>query len=777
MDAGRRAPVGSRRWSRTIGAFTSLTLLALTMFAAGCFAPLRPLESDDELAVLDEVLQGDSRTAAVGGADGAARARAASSDGSKPSRRGPFDSSSSAASNMARADSSPEAVRDGGSASVGLAGRSVPGGSSALGRTGATTSSMAPRGAAETQPAGYFQQADDMPPTAASDSGPLGEVHGDAEPGPAVADWPGPTGPMTVEELFAFAAAHHPLLRARAHEISAAQGELVTAGLFPNPELVLDTDSPIEEDNSANMRLRVMFTIPTAGKRAKREAVAGAAIARARAALSRETETVLLLVAESANKVLYLQELAELESQLGALADQRAEIERSRFSAGSSTLANKTEAEVDAAQLRLRRHDTLARLAAARIRLSRAIGMNPPVELSVAGRLRYVPVDDVPLEFVLARARQVRPELAEAAAAVVESRRAHQLAKAEAFPDVSFGPRYGDTLADGNDEMGARLDFAIPVFDRNQGEIHRSAAETWVSSALFDDAEIRCLADVAEAHAELTALKASLDYYESEVLPLAAQTEKTLAEEEPSRAVAAVQISDMLRALIQMRLQHLELRYRYNCVRTRLGVLLGEWNGPGASAVSAPENSAFGGTATAGSAPDGVMGSGAPATAAPPTLPRRLPRTDRPGDDLDTIHPFDSMERLDPIEPPAPDDRSRWPLPSEPSGHSAPAEPEPAPGGEPATRPAAPSESWSPIRRPAASRAARPNSRPESAGDRTEAGHVEPTSHVGVVGGRAEKTENRSATLRGETPAAMASPSGLLMPSAPTGLPDPFSEP
>lgn len=760
----------SRRRAGVLGAFASL---GLTVLVAGCFAPLRPLESGDELAVLDEILPGRSEATASNGADRAARAPAASVAGARPPRREsaglPSGELSSTASLAARGDSPLAAARSRENATGARGGGSGHGVSPALAQTRPSTKPATRYGAADAEPVGYFPQADAMPPVTEAGVIGFGESHWDDDPGAAPGDWLAAPGPMSVQELFAYATVHHPLLRARAHEISAAQGELITAGLLPNPELVLDTDSPIEEDNSASMRLRVMFTIPTAGKRAKREAMAGAAIARARAALSRETETVLLLVAETANEVLYLQELAELQSQLGALADQRAEIERSRFSAGGSTFANKTEAEVDAAQLRLRRHDTLARLAAARIRLARAIGMNPPVELSVAGRLQYVPVDDVPLDFVLARAREARPELAEAAAAVVESRHAHQLAKAEAFPDVSFGPRYGDTLANGNDELGARLDFAIPLFDRKQGEIRRSAAQTWVTSALFDDAEIRCLADVAEAHAELMALKASLDYYESEVLPLADQTEKTLAEEDPSRAVAAVQISDMLRSLIQMRLLHLELRYRYNRVWTRLALFLGQWNGPSTLGAGNSAEPGFDGISTPAGASDTTQ-----SPPAPPMGPVRLPRTGLPGAELDAPQPLDSIERLEPVEPPPPDDSLLMPLQPAPSGNSAPVESDSPPEAEPSSRPAAPSESWAPIRHPSASRAAPPNRRTEPAGVSGEPGRVEQASHVGFAGGDAE---SRSGTPGGRGSAATASPSGLLMPSAATGLPDPFSEP
>lgn len=381
---------------------------------------------------------------------------------------------------------------------------------------------------------------------------------------------------LTLDEALDYARCHHPLLAARSHEVAAAKGALAGAGLLPNPELTMDTDVPVNEGRGADLRVRLMFTLPTGGKRRLREAVAAAGVARARWALKSETERVLLAANDVGLEVLYLQELARLQAELSALAARRAEIERSRFEARTATYADAMEAEMDAARLALEHKTTLAQLRAARWSLGEAIGLSPAQPVHLVGELAFEPFEAVPLEQVLAQARASRPELPEARAALSESCRELALARAEAKPDIGIGPRYEDHLGDGNDSAGARLDIELPLFDRNQGAIGESAGLARAAGAMVKVAELNTLGDVAREYVRLLSLQSWLDHYQSQVMPIVARTQAALAEEEARRALPADQASDILRAVIRLRLDELRLRYEYNLARRRLEIFLGQ---------------------------------------------------------------------------------------------------------------------------------------------------------------------------------------------------------
>ena len=201
--------------------------------------------------------------------------------------------------------------------------------------------------------------------------------------------------------------------------------------------------------------------------------------------------------------------------------------------------------------------------------------MNPPRPVAVRGQLAAIPIPDVPLETLLAVARQSRPEVAAARAAITESQWQLALARAAAIPDLEIGPRGQTVIGRWDDTAGGRVQFDVPIFNRNQGGIAESSALIRASRAGLEAAELRTLNDVAAAHAELMPLKSRLDYYEKHVVPLAASTEAMILEVYKNRAIEAVQVSELQQKFAKMRLSHLELRYRYNQVLMQLELFLG----------------------------------------------------------------------------------------------------------------------------------------------------------------------------------------------------------
>jgi len=429
---------------------------------------------------------------------------------------------------------------------------------------------------------------------------------------PGVAPEPPPDPAMTVDEALQHTLENHPLLRARQHEVEIARAKLITAGLLPNPRLVLnvddthsstDTRGEMRGGSDINLGGRVVFQIPTGGKWRLGKRTAEAGIQRAQCALSVQTEVVLLGAAQAALDVLYLQELVLLRGQLSQLAARGAEIQSARFELKAIPFSDKIIAEADAAAAEMRRLDTVTRLAGARLRLARAIGMEPPRPVPLRGQLVAVPIPDVPLEKIVAVAAQTRPELAGARAAVNEAQWQVELARAKAVPDIGLGPRFA--TSNGHQEsaggvpsetdqnaVGGRFEMDLPIFNRNQGGIAESAAQLRLSGARLDFTRLTTLNDVAAAYVELMSLRSHLSYYESQVVPLARQTEAMILEAYEARAIDPIQVSDLQQKFAQMRLNYLDLRYRYNQLLVQLELLLGR---PISDLQEAPEAPAGGG--------------------------------------------------------------------------------------------------------------------------------------------------------------------------------------
>jgi cobalt-zinc-cadmium efflux system outer membrane protein len=381
---------------------------------------------------------------------------------------------------------------------------------------------------------------------------------------------------MTFEQVLQHTLDHHPLLHARIHEVEAARGRLVTAGLLPNPQFVMATASPVERSGGATaLTTRVTFTLPTGGKRRWRMAAAEAGIARSEAALARETELLLAEAADAAIEVLYLQELAVLQGELSQLASKTAEVLGGRFEGGTTQYATAIKSRLDAAEIELARLGTRGRLEQSRVRLSRAAGLPPAPLVPMRGDLVVKTIPPLRLESLLVEAERSRPELAESRAAVLESQRRYGQARAEARPDIDFGPRMHDTLGATGDQLGARVAVDLPLFDRNQGRIAESAATVGTRCAMLDATTINTLSDVAAAYVELQAIQTRLDYYRTHAQLVVEQTEAVIRDPAAEKVLAPGQVSQMMEQLARMRVEQLDLRYLHTRLRTRLEVLLG----------------------------------------------------------------------------------------------------------------------------------------------------------------------------------------------------------
>jgi cobalt-zinc-cadmium efflux system outer membrane protein len=386
---------------------------------------------------------------------------------------------------------------------------------------------------------------------------------------------PAPTTEFTVEQALLYTLENHPRLRARAQEVEVARAALITAGLLPNPQLVVDAESPINESGAVELSGRLMFTIPTGGKRAYAAAAANAGIAEAQAAIDSEAQILLTETAAAALEVLYLQELVKLQRELAKLADEAAALERARVEGAVAGTLDALAAEINAAEIDFNTYNNETSLAIARMRLSRAMGLARPEAVVVSGGLEVRPLMKLALGDLLQEAVQVRPELAQAEAAIFTSRRDAVAARADAIPDVELGPLFATELGEQSDTLGARFGMDLPWFDRGQGDVYEAASQARVNEALRDEVQVTTLHDVASAYQQLRPIELALVRYEETIVPLTRQTEALLRDPDAARILDAVELSDELRKLGQIRLKHLELRYQHNQIRTTLELLLG----------------------------------------------------------------------------------------------------------------------------------------------------------------------------------------------------------
>jgi outer membrane protein, heavy metal efflux system len=279
--------------------------------------------------------------------------------------------------------------------------------------------------------------------------------------------------------------------------------------------------------------------------------------------------------AGAALEVLYLQELIKLQGDLATLTEEAAKLQRLRVEQAVAPATDALAAEINAAEIRFDTINNETLLAVARLRLSLALGLARPQDVRMTGRLDVEPFDKPPLAALLAEVVQVRPEIAQAEAAIEKSRRDAVAARAAAIPDVNIGPRYSTELGEQEDTAGLRFSTDLPWFDRGQGDVYEAASQSRVNEALRDEVRLTSLHSVANAYQQLRPIEAALAQYEERILPLSLRTQELLRDPDAARLLDPVDLSDQLRKLGKVQLKHLELRYQHNQIRTQLELLLG----------------------------------------------------------------------------------------------------------------------------------------------------------------------------------------------------------
>ncbi len=333
-------------------------------------------------------------------------------------------------------------------------------------------------------------------------------------------------GSLTAEDAVRIAIRNHPEMRRLAYLVGAASARESQAQLPPNPSFAFVGEalgSRAGRGGETAYLLEQEFV--TAGKRKKAGAVAESDRIEAQAeflAMEFEIATQVRLrfvhaVAADRRRALQ-RELVDLSNELLSAAQARME-------AGAATESERLRAEVVAEQAAIDLATAEASCEAARAALAAAIGIDHPIEGPLGDDLEHRP--ELPdraevVEVTLHRNQRID----QAKNAIERAQRAHELAKANATPNVvvAIGPRYSDPESETTLDVGASI--AIPAFDRNQGEIAATLAERISAGAALGSVKLELIKAVSAAWGSYATARATIDAYERSLLP---KSERTLA--------------------------------------------------------------------------------------------------------------------------------------------------------------------------------------------------------------------------------------------------------
>lgn len=313
------------------------------------------------------------------------------------------------------------------------------------------------------------------------------------------------SGPVARDQAVHLAQTNSPALLAAQAEIRALQGEIVQAGLPPNPELATEIENFAGSGNTrgfegAEMTVGLSQRIRTARKLAKGTRLASLEADVALAELAAAKRKVAVEASVSFTALLANQNLRELSELNLARAEENLSILGEMLEVGESNRIGRNRAKlaVSAAREQLAQARNAERQSA--VALSKTWG-DGSENVSARGELK-APAGDVAFSASQAIARH--PSVRAANLRITSAEASLDLEKARRYPDVDL--QAGVRQLRNADETAAivGLSIPLPLINRNQGAIR--AADERIERYRQERREI-----VSSLRSELNSLSAEFD--------------------------------------------------------------------------------------------------------------------------------------------------------------------------------------------------------------------------------------------------------------------------
>lgn len=325
---------------------------------------------------------------------------------------------------------------------------------------------------------------------------------------------------LTLEQALALADEAHPEVAAARARVAAAEGRVLQAGRYPNPELVARMEvAPIRGRTAGEAEYVTGLgqRLPVGGRLSVASRVEELERERLLKDLEARRLEVRARVHAAFGAALYMEEAVKLYTDAVRTAGRGLEIVRARAGAGDALPEDVARSEVEGVKARLERDRAASVQEEALLALSAALGTPGLRVESVVGSLEAV-LEVPALESLLA-VLTTSPFVESGEAAVAVERAREELARAQAIPDINVELLYRRQEASRTDAFDAGLSVAIPFFDRNQGRIHEARADVATAEARArltrNEIEHRARA----AHIRLTRGMAQTRLLRDEVLP------------------------------------------------------------------------------------------------------------------------------------------------------------------------------------------------------------------------------------------------------------------
>ena len=345
---------------------------------------------------------------------------------------------------------------------------------------------------------------------------------------------------LGLNEAVALTLERNPALRAARNSVEMAEADVVSAGLHPNPSLIVSAEDypyfrsdrgPFFSDQE--IAARFDYEIQTKNRLKLRTEAAEGSVRREDASSDNLARLLRLDVQETFYRALLAQSNLQLAESILEQTDQVIGLNRSRYEQGEISELELTRIEVerlrfadDVFQVRLELSNTKAALLAL---------LNAPdfgSELQVVGALDEIPELSIDLDAAPSQlyriASSARPDLRAALAEIGRSSAENRFQRAISSPNITVGGGYKRNGPDNS--LVARIVIPLAIFDRNQGGALRSEAEIRQAENLAAATRNRIQLEIRQAYNALQVNRERVEYIRSQQLQQAEKASQVTLE-------------------------------------------------------------------------------------------------------------------------------------------------------------------------------------------------------------------------------------------------------
>ena len=332
---------------------------------------------------------------------------------------------------------------------------------------------------------------------------------------------PPPAGPRTLDACMAIALENHPRITAARADVRVAQGKAVQARLYPNP--VIAGFTPQAAGSDSQWSGTVAQDIVTAGKLRLQQQAALREVQAAEWRLVRARFEVMTAVRRDFYLLLVAQRQQEIFKLLLEIANRSFHIGEQLVAAGEGTRADVLFWSIERDRAEVRLLNAGVTIEADRRRL--AVDMAVPREAigTVSGDLlAKLPDFDIAGLQEAVVSRNALPRAA--GAEVARAQWALDRARVQPIPNVNLMGGYQRQVMPAQDQALYQVMLAVPLFDRNQGNIRAAAADIAAARADLRDVELALATQAAEMMNTFRRAQRTAAWYEEGILPKARET-------------------------------------------------------------------------------------------------------------------------------------------------------------------------------------------------------------------------------------------------------------